>query len=96
MAVLEDDMQAQASVPLITAVERVEVVAPLSLPEGYGLNVTTENGHGEVVVVSACPALVFFSWLRSARFVLQRRTTGISAGLCWFDLAFAGRIQNAQ
>jgi hypothetical protein len=52
MAVIEDDLQFQASVPLITAVERVEVVAPLSLPEGYGLNVTMENGQGEVIVVS--------------------------------------------
>ena len=53
MAVLDEDAQAQASAPLITEVERVEVVSPSSLPEGYGLEVSTQGGHGEVIVVSA-------------------------------------------
>lgn len=36
-----------ASAPLITDVERVEVVAPASLPEGYGLEVSTTGPNGE-------------------------------------------------
>lgn len=45
----EDDHQTQASEPLITDVEQVEIVAPTSLPEGYGLEVSTSNEDGQVV-----------------------------------------------
>ena len=57
MALLDEDPQAEASAPLITDVERVEIVAPSSLPEGYALEVSTTgtNGsihHSSVIVVS--------------------------------------------
>lgn len=59
MAIIDESPQAEASVPLITDVERVELVSPSALPEGYALEVSTmgTNGsvlHSNVVVVSWC------------------------------------------
>ena len=51
MAIMEDT-HAEVSAPLITEVERVDVVAPSSLPEGYGLQVSTGERNGFVTVVS--------------------------------------------
>lgn len=57
----DDNHQTQASEPLLTTdVERVEVVAPAQLPEGYGLEVTTSNeesgqiSYAQVRVVRMC------------------------------------------
>lgn len=49
--IIDEDPNAEASTPLITDVRRVEVLAPMSLPEGYGLevNTTSYNNNGEVV-----------------------------------------------
>ena len=52
MALMEEDSQAQASEPLITDVQRVEVVAPAALAEGYGLDITTTGPYGEPVSAS--------------------------------------------
>ena len=49
---MEEDSQAQASEPLITDVQRVEVVAPAALAEGYGLDITTTGPYGEPVSAS--------------------------------------------
>lgn len=46
---MEEDPQAEATAPLITDVERVDVLAPLSLPEGYCLEVSTTDQNGNVI-----------------------------------------------
>lgn len=49
MALLDESPQSEAATPLITEVERVELTAPLALPEGYGLEVSTSGPNGSVV-----------------------------------------------
>ena len=75
----ESDPQEAASAPLITADHVVEIVAPASLPGGYGLEVSTSGTNGEefystVVVVSTnlCDGLT--DWLP----LLKRINDGIS------------------
>ena len=60
MALIDEDTQAQASAPLITDVERVEVIAPSALPEGYALEVSTAGPDGTAVHSTVAVVSFFF------------------------------------